>query len=174
MNNSLVPTPPEPILCVPNPQAREYWDSVVLPYARYPNSDDFSVLMTLDENGENINCELGKRPEVEKFNIGEKILEGIVGQKPTEIADENTIKDRLESSGIVSKIDLQNINQHTRRDDEISRELRKLNKQLIEKRKFINRCKKKMMDYYNSVCEKGEEFEKLLDEESKLLNLYSK
>ncbi|ELP85385.1 hypothetical protein EIN_086670 [Entamoeba invadens IP1] len=161
---------PEPILCVTNEPAREYWDNVVYPYVKYPKKKDYDDLLVLmDTNGENFDCPLGPRDDAKEFSVSEKLIEGIVDTNVDEytrnMEDESTIRERLIATGITTHEELATINARSRKDDEISRELRKLNEQIIEKRKFINECRIKMQEYYKSVERKQFEFDGLQKEE---------
>ncbi|KAL7716763.1 hypothetical protein QTN25_005724 [Entamoeba marina] len=153
---------PEPILCVPNEHAKSYWDAVYN-YIRYPKESDYNeLLVPIEESGENIDVPLGKRENAGTFSIKEKIIEGIVGEKMLEVQeDEYVVRERLEECGIVNQNELNRVNASTRRDDEISRELRRLNSQLIGKQKFINECKRKMRDFYDRFKDKDLVFEGL-------------
>jgi len=75
------------------------------------------------------------------------------------------VRIRLERCGLVTRRELDGITIQNRKDDEISRELRKMNSQLIEKRKFINDCRSKMKDFYEEVKGKQAFFEELIKEE---------
>ncbi|EDR30055.1 hypothetical protein EDI_150270 [Entamoeba dispar SAW760] len=161
---------PEPILCISNEPAREYWENIVYPYIKYPSKEDVVLLEPMEEEGEDINnCPLGRRDQVIEYSAREKLIDGLV-ETDTErfrkdMEEESVVRGRLESCGIILQKEMNGINIHTRRDDEISCELRRLNAQLIEKRRFINECRKKMREYYKRVEGKQAEFDKLQKEE---------
>lgn len=163
---------PEPIICVPNEQARKYWDEVVFPYVRYPTKDDYDQLLeSMDETPMNIDISLGEREEYPEYSIREKLADGIVNSEQrmiteNDVEDDEVIK-RMEECGIISRRQIQNINPRGRKDDEISRELRRMNRELAEKKRFINDCKRKMREYYEKVKNKRFEFEGLASDEKK-------
>ena len=85
-----------------------------------------------------------------------------------EFIEDEEILDRLEECGIMTKEKINTIDPRKRKDDELSREMRKLNIELMEKRKYINECRRKMREYYYSIVEKKQEFDLLLIEERKI------
>ena len=160
---------PDPILCVQNPAARSYWTDTIYPYVRYPTADDYNErLMQMAEEGEDIDCPMEvTRPGVEPYQAAQKAVQAIYSDTAfTEEAEmEKTVRERLEECGIVSEVELSRITQTTRQDDEISVQLRRLNRQIIEKRHFINQCRQRMTDYYKENKGKADIFDELVREE---------
>ena len=163
---------PDPIICVPNEPARKYWEEIVFPYVRYPTKDDYDQLLeSMDETSIDVDVPLGERDEYAEYSIREKLADGIVDNEQHTFTENNVEDDevmkRMEECGIISRKQIQNINPRTRKDDEISRELRRMNRELQEKRRFINECKQKMRKYYERVKNKRFEFDGLQSEEKK-------